>query len=330
VAAVAAWKTGWKTGLTTARTTGRLGALREALLLEGATRTAAGYAEDARARMRALVRAAREHVHAADAALEDGHAASALPLYREAALLLMAARVTVAGGEPLGEPLAAGEVLARFRAVSPTALDASVDEGTFVFVGSAAEATSRAEAARAVVRSLRGLVEPRGLAELRFVRDLRVGAAGVVAVAFLAWVGLGLFGRENIALHRPVTTSGVHPSALSPPSGLTDGVISGAPYGVHTQVGDAPWVQVDLGAIRRIDRVKIYNRGDGYLDDGLPLTLQLSENGVHFIDVDTRTASFTQVRPWVFKAQGSSARYVRVKAARGKYVALSELEVFAR
>ena len=128
-----------------------------------------------------------------------------------------------------------------------------------------------------------------------------------------------------MALHKPVTTSGVHPHATSPPSGLTDGETAGA-YGVHTQVGPLPWVTVDLLAAHVIDRIKIYNRNDGWFDDGLPLTVQLSANGVDFVDVATRTTSFVK---WTIDVPRQKARYVRVRSASGKYVALSELrEVF--
>jgi hypothetical protein len=111
---------------------------------------------------------------------------------------------------------------------------------------------------------------------------------------------------------------------------LTDGVISGATYGVHTDVSDAPWVQVDLLAVYALDKIKIYNRGDAFFDDGLPMTLQVSDNGVTFVDVETRTKLFGQTTPWVAKARGLKARFVRIRGARGKYVTLSELEVFGR
>ena len=112
-----------------------------------------------------------------------------------------------------------------------------------------------------------------------------------------------------------------------PPAGLTDGVIEGAPYGTSTQLGDAPWVEVDLGRVYHLDKIKIYNRGDGFGDDGLPMTLQVSENGVAYLEVETRSTTFEQTSPCkVAKGRGRAARYVRVRGARGKYVALSELE----
>ena len=283
-------------------------------------------------RMRALVSAARERALVADSALEKSHGASALTLYREAALFHMAAYLAVEASEPPPEVAAPDEIVARFRGLP---LGPSVPESLFTLVAAppapanTPEVIARAETARTTVRWLDGLVEPRGVAELRFERRLRVGVAGIAVLALLAWGLPALFGARNIALHKPTTSSGVFPGAHAEPGGLTDGVISGAPYGVHTQVGDKPWVQIDLLAVYKIDKVKIYNRGDGYFDDGLPMTLQFSENGVTFVDVETRAASFSQSAPWVAKARGRSARYVRIVGARGKYVTLSEVEVFA-
>jgi hypothetical protein len=180
------------------------------------------------------------------------------------------------------------------------------------------------------VRWLATLVEPRGGAELRFSRWTRVGTASVALVAFVAFALTSLFGKENLALHKPTGMSAMHPGSGAAPGGLTDGVITGAPYGIHSAVGDAPWVQTDLLAVYLLDTVKIYNRGDAFFDEGLPMTLQLSLDGAHYVDVETRTKPFTQTAPWVAKLHGTPGRFVRVRGTRGKYVTLSELEAFGR
>jgi hypothetical protein len=315
-----------------------LASLREALLLADAERTASGYSSEAREAVRALARAGAERARVAVRALDDGAAASALALFREAALLHLEACVRGTAREALPAPMDAAEVVARFRALPPRRPPPRGPAEVEAFLADVAEGAPaaprgtavEAETARALVRWLATLVEPRGVSELRFLRRLRTGAAGVLALALVVWAAGGLLGGENIALHKPVTVSGVHPNSGAKPGGLTDGVISGAPYGVHTNVGDASWAQVDLLRVYLIDKVKIYNRGDGFFEDGLPMTLQLSEDGATFIDVVTRTTSFGQTSPWVAKGRGRPARYVRIRAARGKYVALSELEVFGR
>jgi hypothetical protein len=315
--------------------------LREALLLEDAEAEAEGYATGAVAAMRAFVRAGADRALVAERAL-DGHPASALSLYREAAVFYMAARVRVSADGELAEPLAAREVVARFRDLVPRHPPPCGPRELETFLAFVALAELRggvdpasepgtrraAESARVVVRWLGTLVEPRGLDELRFVRRVRLGLVTAVVVALAALAAASLLGPKNLALHKPVTMSVVHPASSAVPGGLTDGVVTGAAYGAHTSEGENPWVQVDLLAVYALDKVAIYNRGDGRFDEGLPMTLQLSQDGVRFADVATRTTVFTQTEPWVAKPHGELARYVRVRGARGKYVALSELEVF--
>ena len=320
---------------------GALPRLREVLLLEDAEQAAISYASGAVAAMRGFVRSGADRALVAERTL-DGHPASALALYREAAVFYMAARASVASDGPLGEPLDAREVVGRFRALTTRyapPVGARELEGflSLVAVGglrggvdaaTADEARREAEQARAIVRWLATLVEPRGVDEVRFVRRLRIGVVGLAALWLVASAAGSLFGKENVALHKPTSSSGVHPGTYAARDGLTDGIISGAIYGVHTAVSDAPWVQVDLQAVYALDKVKIYNRGDAYFDDGLPFTLQASADGVVFADVETRTRPFGQDAPWVAKLHGAHARYLRVRGERGKYVALSELEAF--
>jgi len=125
----------------------------------------------------------------------------------------------------------------------------------------------------------------------------------------LAWWTSERAKPKNIALHAPVTTSSVHPNSTCSPDGFTDGVTIGS-YGVHTDREEMPWVQVDLGDVYRIDTVKIFNRGDGWLKGNLPMTLVFSEDGAAFAPVDTRAESFNQWIPWVYEAGKARARYV--------------------
>jgi hypothetical protein len=85
---------------------------------------------------------------------------------------------------------------------------------------------------------------------------------------------------------------------------------------------------VDLQASRGIKDIVIYNRGDGWFDEGLPFVLELSENGKDFTEVARRSETFSQDHPWTYTAPtGLHARYVRVRAPHVGYVALSEIEV---
>jgi hypothetical protein len=191
------------------------------------------------------------------------------------------------------------------------------------------QVAERIQPIRLIVGWLRDLVEPRTLRQIKIQRGVRVGLLGAAVLGVVIWGLATAFAPKDIALLKPVTVSSVHPAATSPPSGLVDGTRSGT-YGVHTNREESPWVQVDLLDVYRINKVKVYNRGDGWFDDGLPMTLQFSENGTDFVEVDKRTLNFGQFSPWSFNAQQKKARYVRVTGAHGTFVALSELEVFGK
>jgi hypothetical protein len=145
----------------------------------------------------------------------------------------------------------------------------------------------------------------------------------------VTWKAGASMRAKNIALNKPVTASSFYPLADFAPGGLTDGETAGT-YGVHTNREGAPWVQVDLGEVFRIDRIEIYNRNDGWFDDGLPMALLVSENGQEFISVDTRRESFGSSSPWTYLAHERRVRYIRVKGAPGSYVALGEIEAFGK
>jgi hypothetical protein len=124
-----------------------------------------------------------------------------------------------------------------------------------------------------------------------------------------------------------VVASSKHPNSSALEGGLTDGN-NRDPYGVHTNFEDNPLVRVDLGEIYRLKKIKIYNRTDCCFDSSLPLTLEISEDEVNFTELDQKTTSFSQWSPWVFSPEGKRARYIQVRAPKGKFLALSELEAF--
>jgi hypothetical protein len=190
-----------------------------------------------------------------------------------------------------------------------------------------AEATRLTESLQSTLRWLRRRIEPRTLAELKRDKLLRLGGVTVALLVVLTTSIIWLVRPHSLARGKPVLVSSNHPNSTAPEGGLTDGNTKDG-YGVHTRLEPHPWVSVDLGQSHAIDRVKIYNRGDGWFDDSLPLKLEFSEDGKTFELVDERTKSFSQAAPWVYRAKGKKARYVRVSGRSGGFVALSELEVF--
>ena len=312
----------------------------DAFLLRDAERRIAEYPTVRQERLQAIFRAADARTRAADD-LVEGYVAEAFPLYREAAALHMAAFVSTFSEQLLPEPLVFDQVCDAFlRTARQRSITIDPRWPDFMALWRTPDLllvdrmapTAAAELGRnaqVLVKQVAALVDRRTVNQLRLERGIRATVLAVVVVALLGFGVSALLRGENVALRKSVTVSSIHPASTSLPSGLTDGVTTGS-YGVHTNLGENPWVQVDLAAVYAIDRVKIYNRGDGYYDDGLPMVLQFSLDGTSFQDVETRATGFSQLQPWTAKTHGRRARYVRVKGAKGKYVSLSELEVFGK
>jgi hypothetical protein len=315
--------------------------LVDAFLLRRAEETVASYPEARVEKMREYFKAAEQRARAADE-LYESQAAASLVLSREAALLYMAALLSVHAEEPPSEPLRAGEVVAAFEKIEPrdpcprppneltdfyqllTASDPMVFDRI-----APEDAVQRSRSVREIVGWLGRLNDPRSVKQIRLQRVVRLGLLGLIVVGSLVWGLSVLLTPTNIALHKPVAVSSVMPGAGGSAAALVDGITSGA-YAAQTSKEENPWVQIDLLDVYRISGVKIYNRGDGWFDEGLPMTLELSENGTDFVEVDKRTKSFGQWLPWSASPGNKKARYVRVRGNRGAYVTLNEIEVFGK
>src|SRR5450432_2258803 len=162
----------------------------DAFLLKDKELLAASCAVAARAEVRALARAGRERVEIAER-LREGHASTALTLFREAAFFYMSALVVSRSGE---EALSGEDVLARFRKFEGDAPLAVTPERRAAFLESVRapdplaaerlapdEARAAAQTASAVVSSLATLVEPRDVSDIRFARGVRQGGLALAA-----------------------------------------------------------------------------------------------------------------------------------------------------
>jgi hypothetical protein len=315
---------------------------RDAFLLKGAERAVQALTPEQHAKIRKYCDAALRRASVANDLSDERNVAVAFVLYREAVGLLATAvlasrsAATEVEGQPairaldtLGELAAAGEIpplpteLQTAKTILATGEPLGFDRVP------AEDLLAKRAAVETTIGWLRGRLEPRTLREIRATRVLRL--VGVAAIALLALVMLvvRLNRPVNIALAKPVTVSERHPVGVCPAdnSGATNGEIE-SNYGIHTNTavpGAIAWVMVDLLAPHKVDKVKVYNRADGWFDDGLPLSLDFSEDGVTFNEVSRRAESFSARSPWIFEAQGAKTRYVRVRS--GKYVALTEIEV---
>jgi hypothetical protein len=192
-----------------------------------------------------------------------------------------------------------------------------------------AEVTRLRQALDELVTKLRARIDLRTDLHFRVVGAARIAVVALVVAYGLASLAGHLFRGENVARGRPVKVSSQHPGTPDP-SGLVDGVVGGT-YGAHTLVGGPvpPWIVVDLQRTRHIRKIVVYNRGDVNLDQSLPYSLFVSQDGVSFTPLAKRTNHFGSgdflSSPWTVRCD-VRARYVRVEA--NGYIALSELEVY--
>jgi hypothetical protein len=146
--------------------------------------------------------------------------------------------------------------------------------------------------------------------------------AGVLALA-AAWGVYGALARENLALNALVTASSAEAYVRANPRALVDGDRKN--LGFHTRKGSGESATIDLGALRNIHSVEIYNRFDCCQNRALPLRVELSSDGVSYATVARRTQSFTY---WKVELPSTQARFVRLTDEGTNFFHLSEVEVY--
>lgn len=316
--------------------------IRETFLLERAERTVRAITPEQQREVRRFYDAATKRFAGAVQVSQGQHVIAALILYREAAWQFMKAVIVAQAPETDVDGLELPVAWQRLAALSADGQlplpPAFVTRAAAVLSqphplafdhGTIDDLLSWRSDAEATVVWLRGLVEPRTVQQVRSSRLRRLALAAVVILGTSAWGLTSLLRPRNLALHRPVTISERHPKSTAPPDngGLVNGRIEPT-YGIQT-TAKAAWVMIDLQAIHAIDKVKVFNRADAWLDEGLPLTLEFSDDGRTFTEVARRTDGFTSSQPWVFDGGGPNgnkrARFVRIRS--DKYIALTEVEV---
>jgi hypothetical protein len=190
----------------------------------------------------------------------------------------------------------------------------------------AKEAGLHIEQLERAARWLARLLDPRALREIKTARLVRVLAGAAAALALLVNLGVRVFAPKNLALGKPAVASSTMFSTAA--SGAVDGSRSGQ-YGYHSQLEESPWLSIDLGRAFSITKVKVFGRTDGYYDQSIPLALEVSDGGVDYREVASRTETFSDYDPWVVKlAPPIVTRYLRLRTARRSYLVLGEVEVY--
>jgi hypothetical protein len=111
-------------------------------------------------------------------------------------------------------------------------------------------------------------------------------------------------------------------------SQLTNGKLE-TTRGAHTGHDQPPWLQIDLGSPQPIGDIVTYNRFDGWQSEVLPLTVEVSTDGINYTFVGERTRLFSQWIPWKVQVHGQLARFIRYRGVNKGYLCLAEAEVFA-
>jgi hypothetical protein len=309
--------------------------LREFFLLEASERTIAAYTPEQHRRVRELTDAGEERLAAAR---RSSSALAACILLRESVAALGRARAVARDLLLDDAELALLDVAREVPELPPDVLDGgtgdtarvrralSTEDPLFLDRLDPAELARTRTALERVALTLRRRVEARSLGHVRAQRWGRLAAIAVVLL-YAAWLGVrGRLGPVNVAPGKHVHVSSYKEN---PPDGheLVDGR-PGFSFGVITNTEDSPNVVIDLAGDYAIDRVAITNRSDGWWDDCLPLVVELSRDGKTYTELARRETHFGFDVPWVARASGRMARYVRVRVARRSYLALGRVEVF--
>jgi hypothetical protein len=168
--------------------------------------------------------------------------------------------------------------------------------------------------------------ESNRLGRALFARWVRVIVAVLIVGGALGWTGNKIaskFAKPNIALHRPVTTSSQFPGQGLDHTLLVDG--DHDTLGFHTNIDPQSWVVIDLGAVKKFDKIVVYNRADGFEERAVPLKVEVSNDNVTWTQIAERKTTFDK---WSAKNLHAEGRYVRLKNTPPNYFHLAEVEIY--
>jgi len=279
---------------------------------------------DSLERIARLARDGRTHLTAARAAGDQRLPVAAAALYGNAIRCFLEARHLAAPEQP--SPPAPADYIAssdfgktdRGRDALHLLREEPIDDG---WRGRGRAMKALAGFDRMVAPLAAGLY-PVSHAEVRRLRMKRQIAAGLFALLAPAAVVRCATAPRNVALGKHVTASSVRFGA---PQALVNGAIEWGTFGLHTGSG-REWATIDLGKFYPLAFAEIYGRGDGHVESGLPLNVELSDDGVAFRLAGACADIFTQATPCVVNLARQRARFVRVTAWE---IVLSEVEVYA-
>ena len=175
------------------------------------------------------------------------------------------------------------------------------------------------------------LAEPLEFEAHRLGRALFARWSRVLVVALVLLVGAGFGGRwlakklgkPNVALRATVSVSSQFPGQGVDHTLLVDG--DPDTMGFHTMDGGQQWVILDLGKVRKFDKIVIYNRPDGFEERAVPLKVEVSNDNQNYKQIAERKESFDK---WTKKGLKAEGRYVRLKNTPPNFFHLGEVELY--
>jgi hypothetical protein len=212
-------------------------------------------------------------------------------------------------------PLPASLEEARQRAIAP----AQTPDEEIAVAGEA-----RIEEALALAAFLAGSVEVRPAGHVRLLRALRTVGLAAVVLLFLAEAVIHRPVSHDLALHAAATSSSRRPGAGAP-SDLTNGLTK-AGVAFSTKDEADPWVALDLGSVKDVSTVTLRD-GDDHQDDGLPLRVETSAEGLRWEPAGAQASHFAPASPAVLSFKARPARFVRIHGRAGGAIYLNEVEV---
>jgi hypothetical protein len=175
------------------------------------------------------------------------------------------------------------------------------------------------------------LAEPLEFEANRLGRALFARWSRVLVLALILALAVGFGGKwltkklsgPNIALRATVTISSQFPGQGADHGLLVDG--DPDTLGFHTLDGGQQWVVIDLGTVRRFNKIVVHNRPDGFEERAVPLKVEVSKDNVNFTQIAERKESFDK---WTAKRLNAEGRYIRLKNTPPNFFHLAEVEVY--
>ncbi len=141
----------------------------------------------------------------------------------------------------------------------------------------------------------------------------------------------GIARRTNLALRKSASQSPQRRGrgrAARAVDGNTDGKFRNGSV-TDIRPGDGPaWLMIDLGAIYKIDSVRVHNRTDCCTSRLNRAIVEISNNGDWEAADTTFSGTIKKAQPYADFAVGKTGRYVRVRQTSRQILGIAEVEVF--